>query len=1847
MTSFDDVIFRPIELQGISEWYHYYSCHISESHRAMMNNKNKRVRSENAGRVPKRARMDEEDFDESVGPFHSTEFTPLQVIRVELGLNDQPEQIHPLASAIFDRASATARSSGKVKRKNFRLLVKVRMYLHEEDREQWTTFDLGTFNAGEFEDKTSSEEIQDIMWDRFQEFKLHYGMTMSTIGYSLMFTDLEYGVEGGCDNRQGISTIMYGKHKLISYFSKNNECGPRILLRFLKKHQSRWNPSLYKKHGKTITSLRKLDGVPPNKGEMWSTAHLQIVCDLFDVNLIVYALDAIGSDTPIRGKEDGRLTVRIVYSPQGSMHYAKHYLELAGECDFCKRCKQSMISKWKHRCEVTCEFCFEKYEHSNSRHLCAMEEKDISDSASAQARMQEVELILAGKFDDAARVKAWRGNVEQGMSTALFGDAGTGKTYQVIQYITEKIQNKELSPSQVQILCSESCGTRAYSSLGSTVSARTIHAFLNIYPDCNIKSHSNRLLSNKNKAKVKKDIMRKRLIIVDEIGNCPPKLFEDLNYVLSCLHQNGASFGGVQLIVTGDFNQRPPIEEDRKQPPLFMTKLWERLNLRVTKLRQQRRLQAKNPCDKTLLKAQLLCSRGILDTQTRTELNKNHCTKDPSVYELQQDVTYLVNNNNEVFDIGYRKIRQFHTSDTIERYSCEYVQNKKLSPNVKYDPNLYVSVGVPVMFTTNTYKEASNGTMGKVVSHSQENIVVSLDYNPKLHVAVRREKFPGTVRQFPIRLAYARTTSKSQGATLGKVCLTPCVNSTAVACAYVGISRTRSAQDLWFTRPLRNDHIVISPLANAYMSICEEVDYANIRSHLETLKGMCKNPYAANCTVFDTQIISSHRGTYIKPLQLWKRSSPLAPENPLHVFNHVLFFDLETSQDPLTHTEEAYSVYAKYWVKNKMVKSFQHAFDEQSGNLKPDCMGSFVRWMMEEILLPLCQDWVDSNFKNKSSVKLMAYNGSGFDFQFVLREMMHRAKYSGIEMSLQAMSGARLMCGDLVYKYESKRYKCLSFWDPCLLAANTLDGAHKAFCPGKHILVEKDVFPHKWIKKVGAESAFATKGLVELDIKTSFFANMWSVVREKIAECALQAGSMPDSVLFDLRKEHDAYIEKDVVLMEDVYEALSQVMFDFLPGENLLPCSFPTLASFSFYAANRLLPGECIEMKDKSGRIKTKIYRMNMRMIAMVRMGVYGGRTLNRALKFVSAQYEQVKAATVKSTIAGKQVDASRARISKCKADLARFLLRKRVDDGEGDPELYYKEILAQVSTIAKAAEEEKDPYSKALQEAIREHNQLLHKTAEARAEGQAAYNSLDDALFYLDVNGMYHDVMQQSVFPYGQHQEFTNKNDCAHLLNYFRTEADDCTMPMFMIRLDLYPNEHDVEASIPHRGGKGRLMWDNTPKLQQVYSSVHIKLALDRGYRVCNPTWAVVWGQLEQDTGKWIGAKAKIFASLMEKCEAERKLGGGRKTFGKGTANRNFGAWTKRDFNDSYRVFSTIDGVFEDVEDMLNLYRDGSLECRYHQSYKRDDGEHIVVSNWRAKAVDDEELGKRAPWIGAFVLAYAHRMIDDMIEKCIDRRSGQYTNQVYNGDTDSIFLHCSSVNVDVLPIHLKRLGALSDDLDDYYSEPETDAAGELIPDSQGRPRFAKIVRMACPAKKMYGVEFVTPDGVFHRGKPKSKGLAKGMSLNKMTGIEWEAFKKPFNERLASSDIDVRSAARRELDKAVEAEGDGFVDQLTIDDLFAAVDAPEQHGVVGSSLNWKSFGPKPAPHKLRAGNEFFSKENIVMKRQILADGAQFPPERMLVQNQSDSEHVIWSVPQGWKKKPDGCLCYACRPVVPS
>jgi len=149
--------------------------------------------------------------------------------------------------------------------------------------------------------------------------------------------------------------------------------------------------------------------------------------------------------------------------------------------------------------------------------------------------------------------------------------------------------------------------------------------------------------------------------------------------------------------------------------------------------------------------------------------------------------------------------------------------------NMPVELELTLKKGSRVLFIQNDLKKRwVNGTLGWVEALNSDMIRVKIDGNDDIvNVDIGKwdniiyeydenggglnEKIIGTLKQYPLRLAWAITVHRSQGMSLDKVCLDFTRSPFSHGQTYVALSRCRTIGGLALTRKMTSRDVIIDP----------------------------------------------------------------------------------------------------------------------------------------------------------------------------------------------------------------------------------------------------------------------------------------------------------------------------------------------------------------------------------------------------------------------------------------------------------------------------------------------------------------------------------------------------------------------------------------------------------------------------------------------------------------------------------------------------------------------------------------------------------------------------------------------------------------------------------------------------------------------------------------------------------------------------------------------------------------------------------------------------------------------------------------------------------------------------
>lgn len=346
--------------------------------------------------------------------------------------------------------------------------------------------------------------------------------------------------------------------------------------------------------------------------------------------------------------------------------------------------------------------------------------------------------------------------LKSGSNVFLTGSAGAGKTYVLNQYI------KYLKARKIPVSITASTGIAATHLQGTT-----IHAWSGIGIKDSLSTRNLREL--KEKKYLKKNIDKSKVLIIDEISMLHKRQFDLVNEVLRFFRETEDAFGGIQLVVCGDFFQLPPIgnaSEINKDKFCFMSQAWLDAKLTICYLTEQFR-----HTDSKL--------NGILNEIRTASVSSNSIALlESSIGEIEaEEPTRLYTHNLDVDRINSQHMSEIKGRKKV--FKAKIKGNLKLAESIKRSimapESLELKKDAKVMFVKNNYEKGYlNGSLGMVLNFNDDGLPV-IRLNNGVYIVAEPEdwriedesgKLLVSYKQVPLRLAWAITVHKSQGMTL-------------------------------------------------------------------------------------------------------------------------------------------------------------------------------------------------------------------------------------------------------------------------------------------------------------------------------------------------------------------------------------------------------------------------------------------------------------------------------------------------------------------------------------------------------------------------------------------------------------------------------------------------------------------------------------------------------------------------------------------------------------------------------------------------------------------------------------------------------------------------------------------------------------------------------------------------------------------------------------------------------------------------------------------------------------------------------------------------------------------------
>lgn len=402
---------------------------------------------------------------------------------------------------------------------------------------------------------------------------------------------------------------------------------------------------------------------------------------------------------------------------------------------------------------------------------------------------------------------------KKGFSIFLTGPAGTGKSVtlkEIINFCEE--QNKKFGVTATT-------GTSAL-----IISGKTMHSYLGIGLAKDSADEIFKFVRYKLKHVADK-LRALDVLIIDEISMLDKELFEKISAYLCLIRKSSKPFGGLQIILTGDFCQLEPVNGEY----CFKSNLWNKVNLKTIYLHRLIRQDGDLEFQSMLSKLRYgKCSEKIYQKLLSLKNTEFGDVKPTKLYPRNFDVDRI---NKEEYDkliksgaemIKYSLILPSTTAKNRER-SEKWIKSLEIHDHVE----LCIGAQVVVLANLNPEEGIVNGTRGVITALTKNKVTIKrvngaladIPYHKNTNV----EDETLIVQYMPLKLAYALSIHRSQGMTLDAIEIDIGSKIFAAGQAYTAISRAQDLKSVKVVAASKTSFIVNKDVEEFYNQIEDDL----------------------------------------------------------------------------------------------------------------------------------------------------------------------------------------------------------------------------------------------------------------------------------------------------------------------------------------------------------------------------------------------------------------------------------------------------------------------------------------------------------------------------------------------------------------------------------------------------------------------------------------------------------------------------------------------------------------------------------------------------------------------------------------------------------------------------------------------------------------------------------------------------------------------------------------------------------------------------------------------------------------------------------------------------------------
>ncbi len=376
--------------------------------------------------------------------------------------------------------------------------------------------------------------------------------------------------------------------------------------------------------------------------------------------------------------------------------------------------------------------------------------------------------------------------LKTGANAYLTGEPGSGKTHTINEFIGW-LRASGIEPSV----------TAATGIAATHVGGMTLHSWSGI----GIAEHLSRADVDRiaSKEHIARRITKTKVLIIEEISMLSATTFEMADKVCREVRRSDKPFGGLTVILVGDFFQLPPVSRNKEVKFAYTSPTWRELNLITCYLTEQYRQD-----DSEFLSVLSAIRSGEVEEMHHERL----MTRSVRADELPDGAPKLFSHNADVDRINASELaklkgtaKKFRMSSKGKDSLVEGLMRGCLSPET-----LELKEGAAVMFTKNSPQgRFVNGTLGIVSGWGADGLPIvktkdglRISTEPMEWQVEEQGKVKASVSQIPLRLAYAMTVHKSQGMSMDAAIM-DLSRAFEYGQGYVALSRVRRLSGVYLT----------------------------------------------------------------------------------------------------------------------------------------------------------------------------------------------------------------------------------------------------------------------------------------------------------------------------------------------------------------------------------------------------------------------------------------------------------------------------------------------------------------------------------------------------------------------------------------------------------------------------------------------------------------------------------------------------------------------------------------------------------------------------------------------------------------------------------------------------------------------------------------------------------------------------------------------------------------------------------------------------------------------------------------------------------------------------------------